>query len=749
MTVSFDPVWGWSWTVLAALASLAAVLATYRSRLASTPQPVRSVLIGLRLATWGVVVFALLRPEVLVIHTDPGSARLVVLTDKSRSMTVRDTPGGGSRRDWQLQTVTAMTPQLKRAGREAEIEYFEFGEDLSAVESPAGEADGTQTALGHALDELSRQTDSKRLLRILLLSDGAQRALAPREIDPRAVAVRLAEQNVRIDTVCFGSTGVTENSLDVIVEDLQVSPTVFVKNTVVVAAKVRVLGGAGREVLVRLKLESPQSAVQGGEQMQPVGVPLRLSPQQNDQVFPVELNFVAETPGEFRLMVEAPPLEEETLRFNNSVSTYVTVLKGGLRVAYFDVERAEQRLLRRIDESPHIQLDFKPIRLLPGLQTAPVEAAWFEPGKYDVYIIGGVPARAFDPAGLKRLAQLIQQGTGLLMTGGTYSFGPGGYAATPLAELLPIEMLATETQFAETIDVGLYHAQTLGMRPTDRGLMHYVMRLDEPSKNLERWQALPDLNGANRFAALKPGALVLAQSEDQVPLLVAQDVGKGRTMAFAGFTTFYWYQSGFAEAHQRFWEQVILWLAHKENQSDQAVWLNLEGRRFRKGQQVNMTMGARDPATGPLQDVDFTVEVTGPEGRRFPLSPQRGPAETLARFSETAEPGEYRVVVDARRGGAILGLGASSRFLVEDQDLELHNPAADAALLAELSRVTAGAAVTPEELPGYLDRLLDDSLNIDVTRERRIPLWDNAWLLAVFSTLLATEWWLRKKRGLV
>ena len=107
------------------------------------------------------------------------------------------------------------------------------------------------------------------------------------------------------------------------------------------------------------------------------------------------------------------------------------------------------------------------------------------------------------------------------------------------------------------------------------------------------------------------------------------------------------------------------------------------------------------------------------------------------------------MVVDARRGGAILGLGASSRFLVEDQDLELHNPAADAALLAELSRVTAGAAVTPEELPGYLDRLLDDSLNIDVTRERRIPLWDNAWLLAVFSTLLATEWWLRKKRGLV
>ena len=405
MTASFDPVWGWSWTLLAALVSLAVVLATYRRRLESLSGPTRRLLMALRLATWSLVVFALLRPELVVTQTDPGSARIVVLTDKSRSMTVRDGPGGSSRRDWLLQTVTAVTPQLKRAGREAEVQYFEFGEDLSAVESPEGEADAPQTALGHALDELSRQAAAHRLLRIFLMSDGAQRALAPREIDPRGVALRLAEQNVRIDTLCFGSTGVTENSLDVIVEDLQVNPTVFVKNTVVVGAKVRVLGGAGREVLVRLKLENPQAAAAGGEPMLPVGVPLRLTPSRNDEVFPVELTFVADSPGEFRLTLEAPPLEGEALQSNNSVSTYVTVLKGGLSVAYFDVERGEQRLLRRIDESPHIRLDFKPVRLLPGLQTAPIEATWFEPGKYDVYIIGGVPARAFDAAGLKRLAQ--------------------------------------------------------------------------------------------------------------------------------------------------------------------------------------------------------------------------------------------------------------------------------------------------------------------------------------------------------
>ncbi|MFN6103902.1 MAG: hypothetical protein ACK5EA_05530, partial [Planctomycetaceae bacterium] len=61
MTVSFDPVWGWSWTILAALVSLAVVLATYRRRLESLSRPTRMLLMGLRLATWSLVVFALLR----------------------------------------------------------------------------------------------------------------------------------------------------------------------------------------------------------------------------------------------------------------------------------------------------------------------------------------------------------------------------------------------------------------------------------------------------------------------------------------------------------------------------------------------------------------------------------------------------------------------------------------------------------------------------------------------------------------
>ena len=45
-----------------------------------------------------------------------------------------------------------------------------------------------------------------------------------------------------------------------------------------------------------------------------------------------------------------------------------------------------------------------------------------------------------------------------------------------------------------------------------------------------------------------------------------------------------------------------------------------------------------------------------------------------------------------------VGAGGRVRFLVYDQDLELHNPAADFALLEEIARITGGTAVPPGEL---------------------------------------------------
>jgi hypothetical protein len=220
-------------------------------------------------------------------------------------------------------------------------------------------------------------------------------------------------------------------------------------------------------------------------------------------------------------------------------------------------------------------------------------------------------------------------------------------------------------------------------------------------------------------------------------------------MAFAADSTWLWFLGGQHEAHQRFWQQTVLWLAHKDAQGDESVWVKLDARRYRVGQPVGMTFGARDADKRPIDDAVFTVEVTDPDGKKHTLTPQRSGLDQLARFLETREAGDYRVRVDAKKNDQPVGLGAEVRFLVYDQDLELHNPAADFALLEEIARITGGTNVPPGELAVHLRKLAKLGLNVEVTRIQKILLWDNWPLLAVFVLSLTLEWYFRKRRGLV
>jgi uncharacterized membrane protein len=754
MVPQFDPIWPWPWVIIAAVGSLIVVIITYRPRIEHLPPGQRKLLLALRLISWAILTMAMLRPWLEFTEIDKHASVYVVAADHSRSMSVKDGPAGTSRRETLLKILEDARKELAAIGKDIEIKHVDFGKDVVEVEEFGPETPGEQTAIGNLLETIPKLATGKKVVGVLLISDGAQRALPPVDADPRAAANRLGDQQIRVDVIGVGASGLSETAVDLAVEDLEVSPTVFVKNIVVVAGKIRALGAADQELTVRLKLEDRSSAEPGklGE-MRTVAPPRKIRPKRNQELIPIEIPFTADVAGEFKLTLEVDPLEGEPLVTNNSLTTFITVLTGGVSVAYFDREhRPEAKFLKRIDESPDIRLDFKPIREGVSGEKVRLEPELFEQGKYDVYIIGSVRASIFGTDALKKIARNVERGAGLLMTGGTQSFGPGGYADTPLADPLPVVMLRTETQVGDMPDPALHYDQDLAMLPTSQGLSHFVMRLESGEKNRALWELLPALNGANRFNDLKPGAIVLAEAAappNRIPLLVAEDYGKGRTMAFAADSTWLWFLKGYHEAHQRFWQQVVLWLAHKDLQGDEAVWVKLDSRRFRVGQPVGLTFGARDADKQPIDDAVFKVEVTDPDGKKHPLVPQRQGFDHLARFLETRGAGDYHVHVEATKNGQPIGLGAEVRFLVYDHDLELHNPAADFALLEEIAKLTGGTSIPPGDLASHLKKLSRMGLNVQVTRVNRILLWDNWPLLSLFVLVMTLEWFFRKRRGLV
>ncbi len=750
---SFNPIGGY-WLVGLTAAVLLGLLLVGpdRTRLSSRQ---RWALAGLRLGVILIVLIAMLRPTRVVTEVSKQSATLVVLVDRSRSMQVTDALGGESR--WQAlrEIVASAEPLLNDLSEDLEIEFYEFDATVEPVEFEAGEAalsekpQGEQSAIGAALEDVLRREAGKRLVGVLVLSDGAQRAYAPHDVPPQTAARRLADLGYPLYTFTFGQARGLGQARDVAMKDLIASPTVFVKNQLDVAGSVLVDGYPQRPITVQLLFETSPGKMEvvAAKEIEAAG---------DGQQVPVELSYVPETPGEFKVTLRAEEQDGELVTTNNLLSTFVTVRKGGLSVLYLEgASRVEQRFLRQsIAASPDIQLDFE--YLSPRLRRRwPIQVGdRFEPGKYDVYILGDLDSTALRDEDWQTLAERVEQGAGLMMLGGYHSFGPGGYQNTPLADVLPVTMDRLERQnFGEPISEDLHLQGPLRLVPAPPlGTRHPVMQLAPGARNAAIWDELPPLEGANRFRGLKPAATVLAESEPgQWPLLVAGGYGNGRLLAFAGDTTWHWVLEGFETAHKRFWRQVVLWLAKKDEATEGNVWVSLDARRYLPASRVRFVVGADSPEGEPLPDATFEVSIVLPDGSRQPVSVARRGEQAIGVFLDTEQPGDYAIEVSASHEGAPLGT-ARSRFLVLEQDLELDNPAADPGLLASLAQTTSdlgGKALAAEELPDLLRQLQDEPLELEVENQVKHTYWDTWTLFLLFVALVSTEWFLRKKWGLV
>jgi len=443
----------------------------------------------------------------------------------------------------------------------------------------------------------------------------------------------------------------------------------------------------------------------------------------------------------------------------------------------------EQRFVRAaLARSPDIVVE----RRLVDYQPAELDLRdVFRQGKIDVVILDDVDARGLSRESWQALADRIRGGAGLMMTGGYHSFAPGGHRETPLADVLPVDFGPAQRQnFNEPLRDDVHLAGPVRMRPAAPvGTRHSIMQIGglehgrvsaggnarsvpvdpalppalttKRSVGVAQWNTLPPLDGANLVERreLKPNASVLAEADDpqRHPLLVAGQSGDGRTLAFAGDSTWRWQLQGFGESHRRYWRQCVLWLAKKDEQTEGRVWIRLAGRRVLRGTRVDVTLGAEDTQGEPVASARFDVAITTPDAREVVVRPTKSGDEWAAIFRETTTPGDYRIQVTAIDGGQQFGV-AEARFLVPDQDIELDRPAAEPSLMAQLAEMTAaagGQSLAPEELPALVARLAAQPPKLEEEIIARVTYWDKWPFLLLFVGLLSVEWYLRKRWGLV
>jgi Mg-chelatase subunit ChlD/CheY-like chemotaxis protein len=131
----------------------------------------------------------------------------------------------------------------------------------------------------------------------------------------------------------------------------------------------------------------------------------------------------------YELLVDSP---DDMLAENNSLQGVVTV-KGPPRVLVLSGEKSSQRVIAKVLE---VQ-GYAVVQAAPDSQSLSLS----ELAAYDLIVLDNVPAFQLSHAKMETIEKYVRDlGGGLLVIGGSQSYGAGGYFRTPLERVLPVDM---------------------------------------------------------------------------------------------------------------------------------------------------------------------------------------------------------------------------------------------------------------------------------------------------------------------
>lgn len=472
------------------------------------------------------LMLAVLRPVKIAAKDSIVGARVVLLADTSRSMAL---PGDTS--EPRTKTLETVLRSIRKIDASARISQFSFGEGAPLPLAEAASAEPI-AAIGRRSDLTSAiravvNADGERAEAIFVISDG--RLDEPSESTSDEALSSLARSaGVPIHTVAVA----TRSPKDASVRDVAGATAAVAHVPLPLKVDVGCSGLPCDELTVTARelrdgeppalLATGLAHLKDGKGTVDLTVTLERAGARIVEVAIASPNGDEIPENDRRLLTVSVSRERvRVLHVAGRVTNDVRALRQWLKsdasvdvVAFF--------ILRTPADNP--QALTQDLALIPF----PVNELFNEHlPSFDAVVLQDFDAQ---PYGLEQhlpaLARYVRDGGGLIMVGGPNSFVAGGYAGSPLADVLPVSLDGTPGSTA---------ADTSNVTPswTDAGRMAPLLSRLRAITGDE----LPEMAGANVLGDARPGATVLwthpkrvTKSGAPMPLLVVGDQGNGRSI---------------------------------------------------------------------------------------------------------------------------------------------------------------------------------------------------------------------------
>ncbi len=474
----------------------------------------------------------------------------------------------------------------------------------------------------------------------------------------------------------------------------------------------------------------------------------------------VNFQYTPKTEGTKKLTARVSVLAGEATDKNNLRITYVKVLKNKFHIVLFaGAPSSDVGFLQQFfSATPALQL---------STYIQKEGAAFYEGtptrdklGQVDLVVLAGFPIASSSEESIALVRQLLMREGRSLLFIPSRQLDPAKFAE--LGDALPIR---TDSRTASQVEM----KASLALTPS--GAEDPILHIPPDKHGAISWDGLaPLFKTETHFEALPESrtlatAMVQGVKMDE-PLLVTRAIGTARQIALTGYGLWQWKLTTFGReeayagktdtsklgisALDLFLTNAVRWLTTQEE--NKRVQIVPNRKFYQAGERIDFLGQVYDESMEPIEQADVAVQISGtslPKPLELSLE-AAGNGRFTASLPQGLPKGDYSYKGAASKNGQELG-SDDGRFNVGDFNIELSEPRMRSDILRALAERTGGKFYTPETAANLLKDIYANPRfqSREITNTHDYELWNSWPLLALAILCFGSEWFIRKRLGML